>query len=336
MNVYKDLTTLPKFNKAVVTIGTFDGVHLGHQEIIKQIKQEAEIIGGETVIVTFHPHPRNIVGDTSGVKLLTTLNEKIILLEQQGIDNLVIVNFNDAFAKLTAEEYVKDFLYTKLNPHTLIIGYDHKFGKDRTGDYHMLEIFGKALNFCVKEIHQHIINTVTVSSTEIRKALLHSNITVANKLLGYNYFFEGTVIKGDQLGRTIGYPTANLQLTNEEKLVPSDGVYAVKISRLQATKQTTNEVQSTKYQVQNELKPVSHTSNSVILSGMMYIGSRPVVNGKRRVIEINIFDFDEDIYGEVLHVSILQYTRGDMPFTGLETLKQQLAKDKEIITNLLQ
>lgn len=312
MNVYKDLTSLPKFNKAVVTIGTFDGVHLGHQEIIKQIKQEAELIGGETVIVTFHPHPRNIVGDTSGVKLLTTLNEKIILLEQQGIDNLVIVNFNDAFAKLTAEEYVKDFLYTKLNPHTLIIGYDHKFGKDRTGDYHMLEIFGKALNFCVKEIHQHIINTVTVSSTEIRKALLHSNITVANKLLGYNYFFEGTVIKGDQLGRTIGYPTANLQLTNEEKLVPGDGVYAVNI-----------EIKNSKLKIKN-------------FGGMMYIGSRPVVNGKRRVIEINIFNFDEDIYGEVLHVSILQYTRGDMPFTGLETLKQQLAKDKEIITNLLQ
>jgi len=312
MNVYKDLTSLPKFNKAVVTIGTFDGVHLGHQEIIKQIKQEAELIGGETVIVTFHPHPRNIVGDTSGVKLLTTLNEKIILLEQQGIDNLVIVNFNDAFAKLTAEEYVKDFLYTKLNPHTLIIGYDHKFGKDRAGDYHMLEIFGKALNFCVKEIHQHIINTVTVSSTEIRKALLHNNITVANKLLGYNYFFEGTVIKGDQLGRTIGYPTANLQLTNEEKLVPGDGVYAVNI-----------EIKNSKLKIKN-------------FGGMMYIGSRPVVNGKRRVIEINIFNFDEDIYGEVLHVSILQYTRGDMPFTGLETLKQQLAKDKEIITNLLQ
>ncbi len=312
MNVYKDLTSLPKFNKAVVTIGTFDGVHLGHQEIIKQIKQEAELIGGETVIVTFHPHPRNIVGDTSGVKLLTTLNEKIILLEQQGIDNLVIVNFNDAFAKLTAEEYVKDFLYTKLNPHTLIIGYDHKFGKDRAGDYHMLEIFGKALNFCVKEIHQHIINTVTVSSTEIRKALLHNNITVANKLLGYNYFFEGTVIKGDQLGRTIGYPTANLQLTNEEKLVPGDGVYAVNI-----------EIKNSKLKIKN-------------FGGMMYIGSRPVVNGKRRVIEINIFNFGEDIYGEVLHVSILQYTRGDMPFTGLETLKQQLAKDKEIITNLLQ
>ncbi|MBS1627213.1 MAG: riboflavin biosynthesis protein RibF [Bacteroidetes bacterium] len=326
MNVYKDLTTLPKFNKAVVTIGTFDGVHLGHQQIIKQIKQEAKAIDGETVIVTFHPHPRNIVGDTSGVKLLTTLNEKMVLLEQQGINNVVIVNFNDAFAKLTAEEYVKYFLYEKLNPHTLIIGYDHKFGKDRSGDYHMLEIFGKALNFCVKEIHQHIINTVTVSSTEIRKALLHSNLTIANKLLGYHYFFEGIVIKGDQLGRTIGYPTANLQLTDEDKLVPGDGVYAVKVYRLQPKEQSDNEVQ-------NKSKFIPHTAHSTTLNGMMYIGSRPVVNGKRRVIEINIFDFDEDIYGEVLHVSVLQYTRGDMPFTSLEALKEQLAIDKETVVN---
>jgi len=190
MNVYKDLTNLPKFNKAVVTIGTFDGVHLGHQQILKQIKQEAAAIGGETVIITFHPHPRNIVGDTSGVKLLTTLEEKITLLDQQGINHLVVVDFNEAFANLTAEEYVKDFLYAKFNPHTLIIGYDHKFGKGRTGDYHMLEIFGKALNFIVKEIPKQVIDAVTVSSTQIRKALLHSDIDNANKLLGHAYFLK--------------------------------------------------------------------------------------------------------------------------------------------------
>ncbi len=311
MNVYKDLTTLPEFNKAVVTIGTFDGVHLGHQQIIQQIKQEAAAIGGETVIMTFHPHPRNIVGDASGVKLLTTLEEKIKLLEQQGIDNLVVVDFNEAFASLTAEEYVKDFLYAKFNPHTLIIGYDHKFGKGRTGDYHLLEIFGKALNFTVKEIPQQLIDAVTVSSTQIRKALLHSDISNANKLLGYDYFFEGTVIKGDQLGRTIGYPTANLQLTNEDKLVPGDGVYAVKV-----------QIRNSKFEIRN-------------LTGMMYIGSRPVVNGKRRVIEVNIFDFDEDIYDEILQVEVKHYTRGDMQLNGLQALKDQLAKDKLTIQSLL-
>jgi riboflavin kinase/FMN adenylyltransferase len=299
MNVYKDISHLPSFRNAVVTIGTFDGVHCGHRQIIQQLKEEAERINGETVLITFHPHPRKVVGDTSGVKLLTTLEEKIELLEAEKIDHLVIAPFNEAFANQTAEAYVEDFLYKRFNPHTLIIGYDHRFGKKRKGDYHLLEAYGDKLGFVVKEIPEQVLQEAAISSTRIRKALLQADITIAHSLLGYDYFFEGIVIEGDKLGRTLGYPTANLQLNNEEKLVPGDGVYAVSC----------------------ELQAISY-------KGMMYIGSRPVVNGKRRVIEVNIFDFDAAIYGETLRVTIKHFIRGDMHFDSLEALRDQLAIDK--------
>lgn len=304
MKVYRDLKALPPFRNAIVTIGTFDGVHEGHKKILEQLKSEAASVDGETVVVTFHPHPRKIVGDTSGVKLLTTLEEKIELLQAEGIHHLVIIPFNDTFANLPAEEYIKDFLFNKFKPHTLIIGYDHRFGKGRSGDYHLLEDYGKELGFRVKEIPGQVLQQSVISSTRVRKALLQTDILTAKALLGYDYFFEGTVIKGDQLGRTIGYPTANLQLGNEEKLVPGDGVYAVEVVALPLIL----------------YKPR--------IRGMMYIGSRPVVNGKRRVIEVNLFDFNEDIYDTILRVYVKYFIRGDMSFTGLEELKVQLGKDK--------
>lgn len=322
MNVYKDLNNLPRFTNAVITIGTFDGVHLGHQKIISQLKAEAIAVKGETVVITFHPHPRKIVGDTSGTLLLSTAQEKTALLEQYGIEHLVIIPFDDTFASLSAEAYVQDFLVNKFHPHTIIIGYDHRFGKGRTGNYQLLEHLGHRYNFKVKEIDAAIIKETTISSTAIRKALLHADITGANSLLGYPYFFEGRVIKGDQLGRTIGYPTANLQLNDPEKLVPGDGVYAVKIKRVETKSNNGND---------NIAAPLS----AYDLQGMMYIGSRPVVNGKRRVIEINIFDFTEDIYGEDLQVQVCGYTRGDMHFNGLEALKEQLAKDRSEVMQLL-
>lgn len=304
MKVYRDLKALPPFRNAIVTIGTFDGVHEGHKKILEQLKSEAASVDGETVVVTFHPHPRKIVGDTSGVKLLTTLEEKIELLQAEGIHHLVIIPFNDTFANLPAEEYIKDFLFNKFKPHTLIIGYDHRFGKGRSGDYHLLEDYGKELGFRVKEIPEQVLQQSVISSTRVRKALLQTDILTAKALLGYDYFFEGTVIKGDQLGRTIGYPTANLQLGNEEKLVPGDGVYAVEVVALPLIL----------------YKPR--------IRGMIYIGSRPVVNGKRRVIEVNLFDFNEDIYDTILRVYVKYFIRGDMSFTGLEELKVQLGKDK--------
>lgn len=304
MNIHYNINTLPQFNKAVVTIGTFDGVHTGHKKILEQLKAEALAIGGETVVITFHPHPRNIVGDTSGVRLLTTLQEKIELLEKENINHLVVIPFDDEFSNLLADEYVSNFLYKKFLPHTLIIGYDHQFGKGRKGNYELLEEYGNRLGFVVKEIPKQVLQQSAVSSTRVRKALLHQDIDTASELLGYNYFFEGIIIKGDQIGRTIGYPTANIQINNEDKLVPGDGVYAVSVC-----------IKNNKYSNQ-------------IFGGMMYIGSRPVVNGKRRVIEVNIFNFDDDIYDETMCVNVVSYIRGDMNLAGLEALKTQLAIDK--------
>lgn len=305
MKVHYNLDSLPVFNKAVITIGTFDGVHTGHKKVLEQLQYEAGQVGGETVVITFHPHPRNIVGDTSGVKLITTLQEKIDLLTQQHINHLVVIPFDDAFANLLADEYITHFLYKKFLPHTLIIGYDHQFGKGRKGNYELLEEYGNRLGFAVKEIPKQVLQQLTVSSTRVRKALLHQDIETATQLLGYHYFFEGIIIHGDQIGRTIGYPTANIQINEEDKLVPGDGVYAVSVG-----------IRTSRYDGQQ-------------FGGMMYIGSRPVVNGKRRVIEVNIFDFDDDIYDETMHVSVIEYIRSDMPLNGLEALKAQLAIDKD-------
>ena len=285
-------------------VGTFDGVHTGHKKILNQLKKEAEQVAGETIVVTFHPHPRNIVGDTSGVMLLTTLEEKIELLTAEEINHLVVVPFDESFSNQLADEYVANFLYKKFKPYTLIIGYDHQFGKGRKGNYELLEEYGRRLGFFVKEIPKQVLLQSAVSSTRARKALLHQDIETATDLLGYDYFFEGMVIRGDQIGRTIGYPTANLQINQEDKLVPGDGVYAVEVL-----------IKNNKYQ-------------STIFGGMMYIGSRPVVNGKRRVIEVNIFDFDDDIYDETLRITVKTYIRGDMPLNGLQALKTQLAIDK--------
>lgn len=304
MKVHRELAgSLPEFHKAVITIGTFDGVHLGHRQILAQLKEEAARIGGETVIITFHPHPRKIVSSVPGdIKLLNTLNEKIILLDAAGIDHLVVVPFDYVFASQTAEQYVKDFLYKYFKPHTVIIGYDHRFGKGREGNYQSMEQFGRSMGFEVKEISQQLLNEIVISSTKIRHSLIENDVATANQFLGYPYFFEGIVIEGNKLGRTIGYPTANLHIASEEKLVPGNGVYAVKV--------------------------VNRKSSIVNLSGMMNIGVRPTVDGKKRVIEVNIFDFDDDLYGQTLQVHVHHYLRGEVKFNGLDELKQQLQKDK--------
>src|SRR6476619_2771367 len=228
MQVHNNINMLPVFRNAVVTIGTFDGVHTGHQQIIAQLKQEAAAINGETVIITFHPHPRKIISEKKFF-ILNTLEEKIHLLEVKEIDHLVIVPFDEAFAHQSAEEYVTNFLFEKFHPHTVIIGYDHRFGKDRQGDYHLLEDYGKKLGFTVKEIPEHLLHKVIVSSTRIREALLVGDIVTANEYLGYDYSFEGIVVEGDRLGRQLGYPTANLKIEDSEKLIPGNGIYAVEV-----------------------------------------------------------------------------------------------------------
>jgi riboflavin kinase/FMN adenylyltransferase len=302
IQVHRDLNDLPVFKKAVITIGTFDGVHLGHQQIIKLLKKEAADIGGETIIITFYPHPRKIVTDgKSDVKILNTLEEKIELLNKKEVGHLVVVAFNGEFANQSAEEYIENFLIKKFHPHTIIIGYDHRFGKNRLGDYHLLEKMGEKFNYYVKEIPEHVLNHVTISSSKIREALLKNDINTANNYLGYKYFFTGKVVEGNKLGRTIGYPTANLIIEDEEKLVPGNGVYAVTLTIGQKER---------------------------LLKGMTNIGMRPTVDGTKRTIEVNIFDFDEDIYNEYMRVKISAYLREEVKFDGLNQLKDQLAKDK--------
>ncbi|MBS1933969.1 MAG: bifunctional riboflavin kinase/FAD synthetase [Bacteroidetes bacterium] len=316
MNVHSDLDRLPVFKNAVITIGTFDGVHTGHQQIIRQLKSEAQKINGETVIITFHPHPRKIIGSSSGeLKLINTLQEKIELLSREGIDHLVVVPFTEHFSQMTAEEYVSDFLVARFTPHTIIIGYDHRFGKGRQGDYHLMEALCGEYNYQLREIPVHVLNTVSVSSTRIREAIANADLDTANELLGYPFFFEGTIIKGNQLGRTIGYATANLHIENEEKLLPGNGVYAIKAQLLE------REPALGKMIEENFPHPT--------LQGMMNIGFRPTVDGLTKTIEVHLFDFDSDIYGKTLRVFVMQYLRAEQKFNGLDALKEQLGKDKE-------
>jgi riboflavin kinase/FMN adenylyltransferase len=300
MKVHYSADDLPLINNPVITIGTFDGVHLGHRQIIESLKEEAKKNGGESVIITFHPHPRKVVSSViTGVRLINTLTERIELLSKTGIDHLVIVPFTDFFANQFAEGYIRDFLVQKFHPHTIIIGYDHRFGKDRSGDYKLMEAMAPVYNYVLKEIPEHVLDAVKVSSSAIRNAILHSNIDEANKLLGYQFFFEGEVIDGDKIGRVLGYPTANLKCTDEEKIVLGDGIYAVYA------------------QLENER-----------YKGMMSIGFRPTINGKHRVTEANLFDFNKQIYGKILRVYVKKYLRSEVKFDDLDALKEQLALDK--------
>ena len=310
MTVHHDLHQLPAFKNAVITTGAFDGVHIGHQEIISRMKQIALEIKGETVIVTFHPHPRKVISSIPGeIKQLTSLDERIELLSQSGIDHLVVVNFDYAFSNLTADAYVKTFLFDHFHPHTLLVGYDHRFGNGRNGNFELLQKFGIELGFKVEQIHEKIIDDEIVSSTLIRNYILEHQIEKANALLGYPYIFEGFVVRGNQIGRTIGFPTANLHINNEEKIIPSNGVYAVKVK--------------------------GKCLGDTIYNGMMNIGIRPTVDGQKKVIEVHILDFDQDIYEQNLTVMVYEYIRGEVKFDGLESLKAQLAKDKITATAIL-
>ena len=301
MKVYQYTNSLPKFSNAVVTIGTFDGVHQGHRQILHQLKQEAASIGGETVIITFHPHPRNIINKSGDeIRLLNTMAERIELIEKEGIDLLVIVAFTDAFSRLTAEEYVEHFLIENFQPKVVIIGYDHRFGQGRKGDYHRMEEYSTKGFFELREIPAELIHNNTVSSTRIRNSLRAGEVSTANLLLGYDYFFEGMVVHGSKIGRTLGYPTANIMLHDTEKLVPADGIYVVRVN------------------VGEEL-----------FDGMMSIGVRPTVDGQNRVIEVNIFDFNKDIYDQTIRVYLVEYLRPEWKFENLDSLKNQIDKDKQ-------
>lgn len=323
MRIYYHTDELPLFRKAVVTIGTFDGVHTGHAQILEQLREEAARIGGETVIVTFFPHPRKVVHGGSGdVKLLNTLEEKIQLLSWQQVDHLVVVPFTEAFSQLTAEEYIREFLLKKFRPHTVIIGYDHRYGKGRQGDYHLLEQFSLSEGFILQEIPVHLLDAVSVSSTRIREAIGQADIDAANQLLGYPYFFSGEVTEGRRLGRTIGYPTANLVVGDSEKLIPADGVYAVEVSIVPGDTITLTAPTMVE-------APAVAPWEDIRYQGMMNIGVRPTVDGRERTVEVNIFGLDEDLYGKELRVMVRKWLRGEVKFGGIDALKVQLGIDRQ-------
>ncbi|RZK12562.1 MAG: bifunctional riboflavin kinase/FAD synthetase [Flavobacterium sp.] len=306
MQVYRSIDQLPDFKNSVITIGTFDGVHQGHQKIISALKKEAAKMQGESVIITFHPHPRRIVNPQYHLQLINTLDEKIDLLRQAGIDHLVVVPFTEDFSEQSADEYIENFLIKNFHPASIIIGYDHHFGKDRIGNYKLLEEKAEHFKYNLVEIPQHLLNEIAVSSTKIREAILASDIVTANQLLGYSFSFEGTVVQGDQLGRTIGYPTANLQYTDEDKIRLGHGVFAVYAEVAGIRKK-----------------------------GMMSIGTRPTLNKSEEKVEVNIFDFDDTIYGQKMRVTVEHFLRGQEKYLSLDVMKDQLHKDKERSLQLL-
>jgi riboflavin kinase/FMN adenylyltransferase len=311
MKVYYDLKQLPVFTNAIITTGAFDGVHRGHQQIIARMKALATEVNGCSIIITFHPHPRKITSSIPGeIKQLTCLNERIQLLEKAGIDHLVVIPFDYHFSNMSAKEYVLDFLVQHFNPHTIIVGYDHRFGKGREGNLAMLHELGTSLNFKVEQINEQLVENEIVSSTHIRNYITEKDIIKANSLLGYAYFFEGFVVRGNQIGRTIGFPTANLHIMEEEKLIPSNGVYAVKV--------------------------YGKCFGNNTYEGMMNIGVRPTVDGHKKVIEVNIFNFNEEIYEQKITVKVFDFIRGEVKFNGLDALKDQLKEDVHSATTILE
>jgi riboflavin kinase/FMN adenylyltransferase len=301
MRVYRSIEKPIDIKNAVITIGTFDGVHRGHQSILQHINAEAKKINGESVVITFHPHPRLLLRpDDKSLQLISTLDEKLDLLD------VVVVPFTRAFSTLSASEYITDFLVDKFHPKKIVIGYDHHFGNNRSGNIDMLISHQDKFNFTVDEISKKVVDEIDVSSTKIRKSLNDGNVKQAASLLGHEYTLEGIIKKGKQLGRTIGYPTANINSPEELKLIPAYGVYAVKVF------------------YKNEL-----------YKGMLNIGKRPTVDGTDMTIEVNIFDFDKDIYGERLKVEFVDRIRNEVKFDNLDALKNQIHLDKIQVLEIL-
>lgn len=300
LKIYNHFSEFKKLENAVVTIGTFDGVHFGHQKILKRLCELAKATGGESVILTFFPHPRLIIDpENQQLKMINTVEEKAKILANIGVDHLIITPFTRDFSNLTPAEYIKQILIDTIGVKNIIVGYDHRFGKDRQGGMLDLQEFAGIYGFEIEEIPEQDINDVAVSSTKVRTALLEGDVALAASFLGYNFSIHGRVIKGDKIGRTIGFPTANIFVEETYKLIPSDGIYAVTV----------------------EL-------NAVVYKGMAYIGQRPTINGMTRNIEVNIFDFSQEIYGQLITMNFLKFLRHDVKFTGLEALKDQLHDDK--------
>jgi riboflavin kinase/FMN adenylyltransferase len=295
-----------KEHATVITIGTFDGVHIGHRKILERLIKAASISKLKSTVITFFPHPRMILQKDADIKLINTIEEKIKILENLGLDYLIIHPFTSDFSRLSATEFVRDLLVNELHAKKIIIGYDHRFGRNRNANISDLITFGNTFDFEVEEISAQEIDDVSVSSTKIRKALEMGDVKTANTYLGYNYMLTGTVKKGKGLGRKLNFPTANLHIEEAYKLIPKIGVYAIQ-----------------------------STINDFTVFGMMNIGFNPTVSGTEKTIEINFFDFDKDLYGQKLQIDIIERIRDEYKFDSVDALKEQLSKDKETSLSIL-
>ena len=308
MKVYHDIKDFRKIPNAIVTIGTFDGVHLGHQAVFKQMVDKARQIGGETVVITFFPHPRIVISPNDNrLRLITSQEDKIEHLRRSNIDNLIIINFTKEFSHTSSEDFIKDYVVRYIQPAILVIGYDHHFGSNRSGDFDTLSKLGMEFHFAVEKINEQDIEDITISSTKIRSALQQGDIKLANKLLGYSYSTSGIVTHGDSIGRTLGFPTANISIKPEYQLIEKTGVYA-----------TIAKVDVKDY------------------PSMTYIGRRPTIsNGLPTSTETYIMDFDGDLYGKEIRVTFVDRVRDEMTFDNLERLKSQIQEDKTNIIRIL-
>ena len=307
MQVYFDNNDFKKLKNAIVTTGTFDGVHKGHQKILARLNELCKHKQAESVVITYWPHPRKVLSNGAiSPKILHTLQERINRLKDFNIDHLIIVNFTKEFAEITSELYLKDFLAEKIGTKVLIIGYDHRFGKNREGGFDYLLENSEKYGFEVEEIPREDIDSIAISSTKIREALADGDIENANKYLGQQFILTGKVVQGNQKGRTIGFPTANLSIVDPDKIIPKDGVYAVFVE-----------------------------IDQQLYKGMLNIGFRPTLNGKERSIEVNIFDFNSDIYGKNIRLRFVKYLREEFKFSGIDTLKKQLNNDKLVAMQIL-
>lgn len=308
VRIYKGIDELGEFKNSVVTIGTFDGVHKGHQKILSRLNKLADEISGESILFTFYPHPRMVVfPDNHNLKLIQTIDEKIDSLEKLGLDNLIIYPFTKAFSRLTAFEFVRDILVEKLKVKTLVIGYDHQFGRNREGDLEFLKETAKIFDFKVEEISAEEVQEVNVSSTKIRQSLLEGDIEKTNGFLGRPFRYSGVVVEGQKIGRTIGFPTANIEIKNQHKILPKDGVYAVRVQ-----------------------------IGGTLIDGMMNIGMNPTVLAKESLekkVEVHLFDFNSEVYGEHVAVFLYRYIRKEKTFSNLEALKSQLNDDSKKVRN---
>ncbi|MBU3025932.1 bifunctional riboflavin kinase/FAD synthetase [Zobellia galactanivorans] len=306
MVTVQSISKYDKLHPTAITIGTFDGVHIGHREILERLIKTAVALNLKSTVLTFFPHPRMVLQKDTNIKLLNTIAEKTKILEALGLDLLIIHPFTQEFSRLSATEFVRDNLVNQLHTKKIIIGYDHRFGRNRNANITDLRAFGSTFNFEVEEISAQEIDAVSVSSTKIRKALEAGDIATANTYLGYNYMLTGSIQKGKGLGKQIGFPTANLHIPETYKLVPKNGVYVVQSNLMGKT-----------------------------VFGMMNIGYNPTVEGKEKTIEINFFDFDQDLYGQELQIDILHRIRDEHKFESVEALKRQLEKDKQTSFSLI-